>query len=713
MKKYTKIKAPNKYKILIYSISYIFILITFIPVNSFSQDSLHYSHYKYNRLKRMAENINLYTNELYYRQKIKKLENALKTCTDTVNDEYYNLLSKYVLLLSEKDYRKAVDIVNTKLKLINNSDKQYIKLLSDLANIHKKNKNYVKELETYEQLIILNNKNKTWNDKAWDEVIVGNIYFNGEFFLRAIYYYKLAINDFNKVNKRNQEVGLAVCYQNIGMSEDRLGNHNKAKENFNKAIKYRRDTGNFVELADLYIFIGDNFVSELSYDSAIVYYSNSINIDKKNGRYNHLILSYLRLADLKYKQCDISSSINYNRIAYNYSKKIGNFEGITKSTSSLGGQFLMLNMLDSAIKYCVTSTAFASEIDDYSAIKKNAIRIINALQDKEAVSINEILLYEKLINKADSAIAAQNISRNELMKEIIKRNNNAIIDLAKQSLYIKAFYISVGVSVIFLFLIIVIIINRNKIKEQKERQYLTLKQVRELNNDLEELSAHQERTYSVVGHDLKGSLGSSLSLLEILNSEELNKEDTNYYMNLVTHAVNNTYNMMLDLLDWTRVISDRIDFSPHKIDLNSVVNDALFFINKSYKNKSIGISINFKSQCIVYADKVMLDAIVRNLLNNAIKFTPRNGKIDICISIVDNKTSLKIKDNGVGMDEKQLSTLFDKNSFNSRVGTEKEKGSGLGLKLVYKFVRRNNADIKVESKLGEGTTFTILFPKIV
>ena len=697
-----------------YSLLITFIFTLFIlPLKSFSQDSLHYSHYKYNRMKRMASNINEFTHKTGYSKNLKKYKYKINKCNDTLSKKYYELFSKYAILLSETEYEKAVNLVNTKLESLKKKNDNYIILLTSLTSIHRKNRNFVKELESFEQLIPINNKHKYWTSKAWNEVLVGNIYFNGKFTLRAIYYYKQAIADFEKLKDRNKDVGLAVCYQNIGISEDKMGNHDIAKEYFTKAIKHRRFSNNEDGFADLYVFIGDNFVAELEYDSATVYYSKSIGIDKRLNRQEHLILTYLRYADLRFLQSNLSESIEYNKKGFELSKKIGDFDGITKSTSSLGNQFLLLNKVDSAIKYSVISIAFANEIKDYSKIKTNAILVINALRGKEDINIKEITLYEQLIEKADSALYSQNIARNELMNEIIKRNNNAIAELAKQALYIKGFYISVAASIVFLFLIIVIIINRNKIKEHKERQYLTLKQVKELNNDLEELNRHQERTYSVVAHDLKGSLGSTLSLLEILNTENLSKEDTNYYMKLITNAVNHTYNLMLDLLAWTRVTSDSIKFLPQKIDLNSAVNDILFFISKTYDEKSINITVSAKNHCIVYADKNMLDTILRNLLNNAIKFTPRNGKINVCISKIDNLTSLAITDNGVGMDDEQLFNLFDDRKFDTRVGTEKEKGSGLGLKLVKKFASRNNADIKVESKLGEGTTFTILFPKVM
>jgi len=336
-----------------YSLIIAIILTIFIlPNNSFSQDSLHFSHYKYNRMRRMASNINEFTHKVGYTKNLNKYSTKIKKCKDTLSDEYYTLFTNYMRLLSETEYDKAVKLTNLKLKTINKKDKNYIKLLTSLATIHRKNRNYVKELETFELLIPINNKHKHWTNKAWNEVMVGNIYFNGKFTLRAIYYYKQAITDFEKVEGRNKDVGLAVCYQNIGISEDKLGNHDIAKEYFKDAIKHRIKSKNEEGFADLFVFIGDNFISELSYDSATVYYSKSMDIDIKRKRHKHLILTYLRFADLRYLQGNLAESIEYNKKGFELSKKIGDFDGITKSTSSLGNQFLLLNKVDSAYFYC-------------------------------------------------------------------------------------------------------------------------------------------------------------------------------------------------------------------------------------------------------------------------------------------------------------------------------------------------------------------------
>ncbi len=227
--------TKTEFSVIIMSIAAIFIIaISIAPLNSTAQDSLHYSHYEYNRMRRLAEHINSFTHEVVYEKNLRKYKARLESCSKKNTDEYYELFSKYVSLLSEKNYTEAVDLTNKKLKKLKKRNSNYLTLLATLTKIHHKNRNYVKELESYEILIPLNHKKQRWTAKAWNEISVGNIYFNGKFTLRAIYYYKQAIEDFMKVEGKVYYAGLAVCYQNLGISEDKLGNHALAKENFNK-----------------------------------------------------------------------------------------------------------------------------------------------------------------------------------------------------------------------------------------------------------------------------------------------------------------------------------------------------------------------------------------------------------------------------------------------------------------------------------------------
>jgi signal transduction histidine kinase len=604
-------------------------------------------------------------------------------------------------------------LLNSKIDNIKPDNKKNIKNLIEvyiaLARIYKSNNKLKEALKCYETLIPLNVELKKWDSVGWEELEIGNIYFNGRFYLSAVKNYNKAANSFRKCDEKYKFIGLAVCYQNIGIAESKRGNYKVAMNFFKKAKDSRGKTSKKEEFADLYNFIGDNCISQEKFDSARIFYNKSISIDIDNERYVHLVQSYQSIANLEFVQNNLTKSIEFYKKAYSTAFKVDDFNGITTSGALLGRNYQITEQTDSAIKYLMISLAFANDITNYKDIRTNCNSIIRILKSK-GVEDKVLLPYKELIDKANATMMAENEWRYELEEEIKNRNIEISLNIEKQKIYKKALIVSVALSIVFLFMLIIIAVNRKNIKAQKERLKLTLKQLSEVNDQLEDINKHQERSYSIVAHDLKNSLGGSLSMLELLKEEDLDKKDKEYYMKLITKAVHQTYNLMIDLLSWSRVNNHSIKFKPEPINLELRTNINIDFIRETSFEKNINITFEAQKECNISGDREMIDAILRNVLDNAIKFTHKGGKIDVKISKTDKYAIITIEDNGVGMDDHQIENLFDIREFDARIGTNNEKGSGLGLKLVYKFVKINNGDILVKSELLEGTTFTIIFP---
>ena len=141
--------------------------------------------------------------------------------------------------------------------------------------------------------------------------------------------------------------------------------------------------------------------------------------------------------------------------------------------------------------------------------------------------------------------------------------------------------------------------------------------------------------------------------------------------------------------------------------LNSLVADTVNLYKSSFTKKKIQVIINIPKELVVKFDEFMLHTIIRNLLSNAIKFSHYNGKITFTANKKDGKIILKIIDEGIGIADEHQKKIFDENSDYKALGTDQEKGTGLGLLLSRDFIRENNAEISVESKINEGTTFKL------
>lgn len=172
------------------------------------------------------------------------------------------------------------------------------------------------------------------------------------------------------------------------------------------------------------------------------------------------------------------------------------------------------------------------------------------------------------------------------------------------------------------------------------------------------------------------------------------------------------FNLSENLLEWSRSQAGAISFNPKHISVGKIINANIELFKKEAKDKNIQIHHNIDENLLVWADDNMITTVIRNLLSNAIKFTYPNGKIEITIKEVDDFYEISIKDNGKGMTSTERDRLFKIEYGFSTVGTNKERGTGLGLIICKEFVEKHNGEIRIESKEGAGSRFIIHLPKV-
>lgn len=236
----------------------------------------------------------------------------------------------------------------------------------------------------------------------------------------------------------------------------------------------------------------------------------------------------------------------------------------------------------------------------------------------------------------------------------------------------------------------------------KEKQDLKIKR---LLND-------KNQFFSIIAHDLRGPLGSSVALSELLseNMEEYSFEEIKEITEMLHESNENSYKLLENLLDWARVQTGMIEYSPKRIVLNTLIQENIALNKNAALNKNIALSFDSIELIEVDADKNMIDTIVRNLLTNAIKFTDKQGKIIVKMERINQKVTISIIDTGIGIPDKIKEKLFKINSKVTQRGTENESGSGLGLLLCSEFIKMHQGEIYVESEFGKGSVFKFSLP---
>ncbi|MEZ5011743.1 MAG: HAMP domain-containing sensor histidine kinase [Bacteroidales bacterium] len=236
--------------------------------------------------------------------------------------------------------------------------------------------------------------------------------------------------------------------------------------------------------------------------------------------------------------------------------------------------------------------------------------------------------------------------------------------------------------------------------------------IREQSEELRELNITKDKLFSVIAHDLRSPFNSILGFSDLL-LEDLQKNDTSEsetHVSIINSTAKQTLALLENLLAWTQIQLGEMVFKPLELNLPAIILDTISFMHSSYTIKNISVNYSPAVDARVMADLNMLQTILRNLIQNAIKFTGRDGQIDITVEETADYAEITIGDNGIGMNEEVRRVCVGRRQGFTTTGTANEKGSGLGLILCREFVKAHGGTLRIESKPGMGSRFSFTIP---
>jgi signal transduction histidine kinase/streptogramin lyase len=227
--------------------------------------------------------------------------------------------------------------------------------------------------------------------------------------------------------------------------------------------------------------------------------------------------------------------------------------------------------------------------------------------------------------------------------------------------------------------------------------------------ELRELNATKDKFFSIIAHDLKNPFASLMSITDVMhkNYSLLDEDEKNQGIEKIDNSVKGIFQLLENLLTWSRAQSNRIKFEPVLFDLTLLIHEVVLIYTPLAKAKGIDLTETSESDLVkVFADREMVHTILRNLVNNAIKFSSSGDTISIHSVPEDDWVCVKVRDTGIGISEESLSKLFKIDAKIKSNGTAGEKGTGLGLILCREFIEMNSGKFFIDSELGRGTVFT-------
>jgi len=232
--------------------------------------------------------------------------------------------------------------------------------------------------------------------------------------------------------------------------------------------------------------------------------------------------------------------------------------------------------------------------------------------------------------------------------------------------------------------------------------------------DLLKLNDQKDKFFSIMAHDLRSPFSSIIGFSELLEEQVKQKKyaEIEEYANIINLSSHRAIDLLTNLIEWARFQIGRMEFNPKYIEINDLVKGITLLFGDIAGQKNISIINNCNNEnASVFADKEMLKTVLRNLISNAIKFTMQSGKIIVNTECNKKNLTVSIRDNGVGISQSVFDKLFKIDSVGSTSGTNKEKGTGLGLILCKEFIEKHNGTIWVESEEGKGSKFSFNIPR--
>jgi len=537
---------------------------------------------------------------------------------------------------------------------------------------------YLKSLTIFEQI---DNKEGI----AINFTDIGNLYYDQENYDYAKKYFQDALTIYEKLEDTE---GIATCYTNLGNAFSDAGEHEIGIDYFKQSIILEEELNDQEGIAINYNNLGDCSIQMKQYKEAEGYFLKSLKIANKINDEELKAIIYLNMADIHSKLRNYNLAINYAKKSLNISKLIGKLDFQLDNLEYLAITYETIGDIDRALLFRKEHDVVKDSL--YSSDKEKKVQLFNALNELEKThfTISEL------------------------------SNKNEIAQLKYENEKKITYYLIIAI-VVFAFLIILSIHQQTAKKKAYNLLEFTNYQINKMNDEIEEqrdylnqLNKTKDKFFSIIAHDLKNPFNSIKGFTELLieNSQDYNEEKRMKFLRIIKDSTNKASNLLNNLLVWANSQSGNLTYNPKKTELVRDVLNVVSFLEIQAVKKEIELYNNVDHNLTVLADENMLNTILRNLISNAIKFTKPKGEVRILSSKNNGMVEVSIKDNGVGISEKDIDKLFSIDEKNTNMGTANEQGSGLGLILCKDFIEKHGGKIWVNSIENEGSEFVFTLP---
>jgi signal transduction histidine kinase len=526
----------------------------------------------------------------------------------------------------------------------------------------------------------------------------------------------------------NEETGNVHIYafilNKLGTVYAALGNIEKAFESFELVLANKVRIGQPEVEAEALFNLANLHSIQGNYDEALRSHRLALSIrrsirDRKNEAH-----SLNDIGKLYHLMKNDDRALANHRVALQIRRRLGDKKELAESYNNIGEIYYLKKNYDRAIanlnlalaagleshsktqiskSYELLSSCHKERGDFQKALehKENHYAIIDFIQNEKTERRLLEIQNRYVVDKKESQIDHLELDRVQREKELQTQKS------IRNFLYaLVALILIIGVLILYSYL---------QNKKSNRRLQLAHKRVKHKNLQLQQLNATKDKFFSIISHDLRGPLNSltSFSGLLIHHMDNLTQAEIQTLARDLDESVKNLFGLLENLLEWSRSQTGTNQFPPEPFNLTALLDENKSLLSAQAHNKKIAIMHEPREDVMVKAHRNSINTVIRNLISNAIKFTPEGGAIKLDITRRQGEVIVSVADTGVGMDKEVIEKIFRIDTKHTTRGTANETGTGLGLVLCKEFMEKNGGRIWVNSEPRRGSVFYFALPALV